>query len=519
MKRRWVIIYTRVSTDEQNNGYSPADQRDRLFRFCQNNDMVVVLHIHDDASGKSFNRPGWKKLMAYLKENKGQVDYVYFQKWDRFSRNVGLAYAELAKLEALGVEARALDQALDLSIPEQKMMLAIYLTAPEIDNDRRSMNILAGIRKAKRLGRWLGSCPRGYRNTRDEHNKPIIVPEGGDKEKLVKLAFKEFATGQYHIEDLRRKLWKMGLKCARNTFWELLRNKAYIGKVYLKAIKGEPEEWLDGLHTPLVDEKTFYSVQDILDGRKKKNKPTNLLVRDEFPLRGFLECTRCHGPLTASFSRGKMGGLYAYYHCKHGCKERRKAEEVNQAMVNLLNVIQPKPGTVKLFQKIVQQKLQDRKMNHQSEEIKKQKELEKQKQRLANARILMLDGEIDGADYKSIKEEIEMKVSEVQSELQGIAGDTKEYEAKLRACMSILSNISNFYSSHDTLTKRRIVSSIFPEKLIFDDKKSRTLHVNPVVALICSLDKGSTVSKKKKHTEFGVLSCKVELVGVEPTSG
>lgn len=130
-------------------------------------------------------------------------------------------------------------------------------------------------------------------------------------------------------------------------------------------------------------------------------------------------------------------------------------------MVNLLNVIQPKQGTVKLFQKIVQKKLQDRKKNHQSEEIKKQKELEKQKQRLANARILMLDGEIDGADYKSIKEEIEMKVSEVQSELQSIAGDTKEYEAKLRACMSIMSNISSFYSSHDTFTKRRVVSSIF----------------------------------------------------------
>jgi len=514
-----VIVYTRVSTDEQNNGYSPADQRDRLYRFCENNYMEILGHYHDDASGKSFDRPEWKKVMAYLKQNKRKVDYIYFQKWDRFSRNVGLAYAELAKLEAFGVEARALDQPLDLSVPEQKMMLAIYLAAPEIDNDRRSMNILAGIRKAKRLGRWLGSCPRGYRNARDERNKPIIVPEGGDKEKLVKLAFKEFATGQYHIEDLRRKLWKRGLKCARNTFWELLRNKAYIGKVYLKAIKGEPEEWLDGLHTPLVDEKTFYKVQEILNGRKKKNKPTNLLVRDEFPLRGLLECSRCHGTLTASFSRGKMGGLYAYYHCKLGCKERRKAEEVNQAMVNLLTLIQPKPGAMNLFQKIVQQKLQDRKKNHQAEGAKKQKELEKQKQRLANARTLMLDGEIDAADYKSMKEEIEKKIIEVQSELQDIHGDTKEYEAKLRACTSVLSNISNFYSSHDTVTKRRVVSSIFPEKLIFDVKKSRTLHVNPVVALLCSLDKGSDVSKKKKHTEFGVLSCKVELAGIEPASG
>jgi DNA invertase Pin-like site-specific DNA recombinase len=213
-----AIIYTRVSTDEQNNGYSPSDQKEKLYRFCQNNNIEVVGFYHDDASGKSFDRPAWKKIIAYLKSNKNSVDTIYFLKWDRFSRNAPEAYSELTKLKKLGVDAKAMEQPLDLEIPEQKLMLAIYLTAPEVDNDRRALNIFNGIRRAKKEGRWLGGCPIGYKNKRSEFNKPIIAPEGGDKEKLVKLAFKEFSTGLYSPEDLRKKMNLKGLKISKNAF-------------------------------------------------------------------------------------------------------------------------------------------------------------------------------------------------------------------------------------------------------------------------------------------------------------
>ena len=166
--KKTAILYTRVSTDEQNNGYSPADQKDKLIRYCENNGIDIIGFYHDDESGKSFNRPQWKKLMSFLRSNQNKVDYIYFLKWDRFSRNASEAYAELSKLETLGVEARAIEQPLDLEIPEQKVMQAIYLIAPEVDNDRRALNIFHGIRRGKREGRWLGACPRGYKNTRND---------------------------------------------------------------------------------------------------------------------------------------------------------------------------------------------------------------------------------------------------------------------------------------------------------------------------------------------------------------
>ena len=155
-----AIIYTRVSTDEQNNGYSPADQKDKLYKFCENNNIEVVGFYHDDESGKSFDRPEWKKIMAFLKANRNLVNYIYFLKWDRFSRNTSEAYAEMTKLKKMNVEARAIEQPINLEVPENKVMLAIYLTTPEVDNDRRALNIFHGIRKAKKEGRWLGGCPK-----------------------------------------------------------------------------------------------------------------------------------------------------------------------------------------------------------------------------------------------------------------------------------------------------------------------------------------------------------------------
>lgn len=449
--------------------------------------------------------------MDFLRRNKNSIDYIYFLKWDRFSRNAPEAYAELAKLKKLGVEARAMEQPLDLEIPEQKVMLAIYLTAPEVDNDRRALNIFHGIRRGKKEGRWLGACPRGYKNTRNEYNRPVITPEGGSQEKLVKAAFKEFATGNYSIEELRLKLQKKGLKCNRNSFWMLLRNKAYIGKVLIPAYKNEPEEWVQGKHKPLIDELTFYKVQDILEGRKKNLPSSFKTIRDEFPLRGILICPKCGKQLTGSSSKGKMGQLYPYYHCSKGCNERQKAELVNKAMVDLVQLVQPKPNSIKLFSKIVKEKLKDSNTTGKAELEKINKEIAKQQQRISNARALMLDGEIDSTEFKSMRIQIEEKITQLTCELNNVSSGMHNIGSKIDEATDIISNLGKAYLHSETAVKRQIVSSVFPSGLVFGEKKVRTLELNKVMSRILSIDKAFGGPKKRKHTNFGVLS-----LGVDP---
>ena len=173
-----------MSTDEQaDKGYSLRNQEEVLRRHCELNGIQVRKVIVEDYSAKSFKRPEWTKLLIDWRKHKGQIDWVLFTKWDRFSRNAGDAYQMINTLRSLGIEPQAVEQPLDLTIPENKMMLAIYLAAPEVENDRRALNVFHGMRRAKKEGRWMGTAPVGYGNfiTADGRKKYIAPkePEAG----------------------------------------------------------------------------------------------------------------------------------------------------------------------------------------------------------------------------------------------------------------------------------------------------------------------------------------------------
>ena len=150
-------LYIRVSTDEQaDKGYSQRSQEEMLRKYCDINNITIRKVMFEDHSAKTFIRPEWKEYLLELRKQKGKSDLVLFLKWDRFSRNAGDAYQMINTLWKLDVEPQAIEQPLDLSIPENKMMLAFYLAAPEVENDRRALNVIHGMRRARKEGRYMG---------------------------------------------------------------------------------------------------------------------------------------------------------------------------------------------------------------------------------------------------------------------------------------------------------------------------------------------------------------------------
>lgn len=149
-------LYIRVSTDEPaDKGYSQRNQDETLHRYCDFYDILVRKVVYKDHSAKTFNRPEWTALIrAYKKARPGTLpNLLLFTKWDRFSRNAGDAYQMISLLRRYGIEPQAIEQPLDLSVPGNKMMLAFYLAAPEVENDRRALNVFHGQRRARKEGR------------------------------------------------------------------------------------------------------------------------------------------------------------------------------------------------------------------------------------------------------------------------------------------------------------------------------------------------------------------------------
>jgi hypothetical protein len=218
-------------------------------------------------------------------------------------------------LRKLGVEPQAIEQPLDLSVPENKMMLAFYLAAPEVENDRRALNTFHGMRRARKEGRYMGVAPVGYVNRiTDDGTKYIAFHE--PHASIMKWAFTEIAQGVYSVEEVWRQARRMGLKCGKTSFWRALENPVYCGKIEVKGYRDEEYRLVDGVHDELISEKIFYDVQDAIDSKRKRQRPNVKAISDDnFPLRGFLGCPKCHQMLTESASKGR-GGRFYYHHCR-----------------------------------------------------------------------------------------------------------------------------------------------------------------------------------------------------------
>lgn len=106
----------------------------------------MAAHFREDHSAKTFDRPAFQKLLAYIRANRSTVDTLLVVKWDRFSRDATGALGMIRMLDELGVEVQAVKQPIDRNVPEQLMMLTIYVAAPEVENRRRSLATKRGMR-------------------------------------------------------------------------------------------------------------------------------------------------------------------------------------------------------------------------------------------------------------------------------------------------------------------------------------------------------------------------------------
>ena len=512
-------LYVRVSTDEQaDKGYSQRDQEERLRLYCVRNGIEIRDVIYEDHSAKSFKRPEWQKLLSKLKNKRGQTNLILFTKWDRFSRNAGDAYQMISILKRLGVEPQAIEQPLDMTIPENKMMLAIYLSAPEVENDRRALNVFHGMRRAKKEGRWMGTAPVGYTNKVTEDGKQKYIAIRDDEGSLLRWAFEQILENTYNTEQIwklvREKAGGKG-RFSKNNFWVALRNPLYCGKIFVPPYGKEEGYFVKGQHEPLISEQMFNEVQEILEGRKRVIKPKIVSV-DNLPLRGFLKCPNCERMLTGSASRGKMGNYYYYYHCTSKCGTRFKAVDTNRIFSEQLGQLIPKPGMIEVFVESMKHEFSRQIQQQNTERKRLLDELEKLNSRIQKARIQKVEGILDDEDFFHIKKETNERIERIENQLGQLATNFREIDDLFETAAYQLYNLRERYENGTSEEQRMILGSIFPEKIVFDGTQHRTPRVNEVIKLIYQKTSVLEGNKKGTNLSFVDLSQEVIRLGLEP---
>ena len=484
-----AIIYTRVSTDEQaNKGFSLPHQKSVLELYCQHKGINILRHFREDFSAKNFDRPSFNELLSYIKVNRKSIDALLFTRWDRFSRNQEEAYRIIREFKNMGIDVNAIEQPLDLSQPDSKVMLAVYLVIPEVENDKNSTRTKEGLRRAMKEGCFVGLAPYGYINYRNPEGKSTLAIRE-EIAPTIRNAFFDYSMGVLSAEEIRKKYYHNGLKITKASIHNLLKNPVYCGKILIKEWKKEDEIIVDGLHPPIIDDNTFDIVQRIINGKHKAKIHKFSEIDEHLPLRGYLECSKCGRTLTGSASRGGSGIRHFYYHCQPKCKERFRADNANKVFEELLNEFVIQQDVLELYKEILNETFSGEKRNRELRIRQIKAELEKLSIRMESIEDKFFDDIIEHSTYNSVKRKTQKKMNDLQAELSNIKNMGKDLEEYLKLGISFLHGVDNLYKSSPSNIKKKIVGSIFPEKLVFLKNKYRTAFIDSFIALIISKHK------------------------------
>lgn len=158
------ILYPRVSTEMQVEGYSLDGQKTSLKKFAEREEMQIV-GIYEDAgkSGKSIEgRPAFKRMLSDIQEGL-DVDYVLVYKLYRFGRNAADILNSLEFIQSYGVNLICIEEGIDSSQTSGKLLISVLSAVAEIERENILEQTMNGRREKARQGKWNGGpAPYGY---------------------------------------------------------------------------------------------------------------------------------------------------------------------------------------------------------------------------------------------------------------------------------------------------------------------------------------------------------------------
>ncbi|NVN96169.1 MAG: recombinase family protein [Bacteroidetes bacterium] len=482
-------------------------------RYCALNNIDIREHYREDYSAKDFDRPEFRKLLTYLSENKGKIDYLIFTKWDRFSRNLGESITMIKQIKALKTDVLCVEQPIDMNNPDNKVLLAVYLILPEVENDKISSRTKDGMRKAMKEGVFTGIAPFGYKNIRiDKKSTLQIIPE---RALIIKNALTKYSTGLYSANEIRQEFFSKSSSkyLAKQSFINMVRNPTYAGKIFIKGTEIEPEKMINGLHPEIISYSIFLKNQEIINGKKKFKIQKQ---RPELLLRGFLECPICGDRLTGSLSRSRNGTLHPYYHCQHGCTYREPAFEINSEILQLFSIFELKPEWEKVLKLAMKGTLKTNdadRINSIKMIDKRIDEINSRKNHLDN---LLMDNKILPENYSELNKKCETELFQLKSEKIILSAENNNISMHFDKIINTHVNLMNLYNLSDLDDKRSILGSIFVKKLIYSEKKYRTANLHKSAELIFNNINKLQNMDKKKEAKNSLFNLDAPPSGLEP---
>lgn len=472
-----AVKYRRVSSKEQEKGYSLEAQDNFLNEYASKHNLTIVNDFCEAESAKTSGRKKFNEMIKFLKENPETALLV--EKTDRIYRNLK-DYVIIDDLMQKGLELHLTKENIVISensTSHDKLFhaLKVVLAKNYIDNLREE-SAKGMIQKAKD-NIFPVKAPLGYINDIDEVTKKSIIKIDFERAKYVQRAFELYASGDYSSLAINNILYNEGLrtpkgnKYAKSTIERMFKNIFYIGKFKYKDIICEHAQ-----HPPLIDERLFNKVQARLNNAFDRSRSHDV----DFAYSNIIKCGECGGVLTGELKKGK----YIYYHCndyhRKGCKKDSYINEtkITEAIIEILKRFHFDNDFVKSVIDCVKD-IHNRK-NEYNENAEKniQKQIEKLNKRITALYNDKVDGNIEEDFWKEQNKIYHEEKNDLLDKLKYLnKSDEKFYinaEILLKWCKNSYETFKNGSNS-----EKRFITNLIVSNATYKGKKL-SIELKPV---------------------------------------
>ncbi len=467
-----AIGYIRISTQDQSQ-YSLTYQERAVREYCKTNNLNLLELFQDNGeSSYTFDRPDWRELEQFIRKNKS-VDYLIIFDHDRFSRNLAEALLKIKELQTkFGINVLATTDRIDTdhADPSTYIMRAFKYMMAESELMRIRERTKAGLIQAAMSGYFANKAPYGYKNSRTEDKKPLLVIDKA-KAEIVKKIYKLKLQG-LAPEQIRAAVKPLGFHHKnKSAIQDILANPVYAGLVKVPEYKNRPSYLTKGVHKAIISENDYYAVQG-------SGRTFNIQKKDEVPLRGVLKCW-CGKPVTAGNSKSSTGRYYWYYLCNEH-KQNLSAVKLHKQFDQILEHLQFTNEDVEYFRDRLGYKIAVMMQTRAEELGATEKDLKDINCKISDSEEKYLsNSDINPETFKRVITDLKYKKSILEKKLNELKVNNQHYMEQLEVLLPKLKNLKEAYEAMSLESKQRFVNVVFAESLSYSEKIYRTNFLHP----------------------------------------
>lgn len=337
-----IAGYCRISVDleQDRDNTSIENQKSIIQDFVSKKfpDADLTFYADRDRSGYTFEqREEYQKLRVEML--KGEYDILVVKDFSRFSRRNSKGLVELEDLRDAGMRIISINDSIDYPTYDDWTAIQFRFLINEMPVTDTSKKILAVVQRRQEEGKWICSVPYGYYMT---NTKKMTFEIDEAEAQVVRLVFEKYIDGwgykkianyltEQHIptprmvEKQRKEEKGEENKIIARAEWsiitiqKMLINDFYVGTLRQHKYKRTKINGVDkkvdesdnivfkNHHEPIVDNRTFSLVQEMMKLRTRSNYRGVKKYRTDYS--GYLFCGDCGSPMF-SLSRPNKAPAY-----------------------------------------------------------------------------------------------------------------------------------------------------------------------------------------------------------------